>query len=283
MSVLIVRAEVKSARRVRARRAHRGAARDHAACSGRRARARARCSAWSPGWSAPTAARSRSAIRCGSTPRRDIDVPVDRRRIAYVFQSLALFPHLDAIHNVEYGMARAVPRPERHARAEKLLARLGVGAPRAPPAAHLLGRRGAAGRARPRARDGAARDPARRAVLGARSRAARAARVAGPRPGRGDRSVPLLHVTHSMGEARALADRVIRNPRQGGRHTGGGPGSAGELVELRPRTSRRRTDAELTRRRSAPGSSPMPTWNISLTASRTRVVADLVDRASIRT
>src|SRR5688500_9391789 len=37
-----------------------------------------------------------------------IDVPVHRRGIAFVFQSLALFPHLSALHNVEYGIDRSL-------------------------------------------------------------------------------------------------------------------------------------------------------------------------------
>jgi molybdate transport system ATP-binding protein len=35
---------------------------------------------------------------------RGIDVPVHARRLAYVFQGLALFPHLSALANVTYGM-----------------------------------------------------------------------------------------------------------------------------------------------------------------------------------
>ena len=33
-----------------------------------------------------------------------IDVPVHKRRLSYVFQGLALFPHMTALGNVEYGM-----------------------------------------------------------------------------------------------------------------------------------------------------------------------------------
>src|SRR4051812_11012176 len=35
-----------------------------------------------------------------------VDRPANERRIALVFQSLALFPHLDALENVAYGMPR---------------------------------------------------------------------------------------------------------------------------------------------------------------------------------
>ncbi len=141
-----------------------------------------------------------------------VDVPVDRRRVAYVFQSLALFPHLDAIRNVEYGMARQLPRAERHARAERLLARLGVG--------HLA-------RRRPRTFSGgeAQRVALARALamepqailldepFSALDRALRVQLASLVRDLVDELGVPLLHVTHSTGEARALADRVIQVER----------------------------------------------------------------------
>jgi len=52
-------------------------------------------------------------------------VPVHRRRLSYVFQNLALFPHMTAIANVTYGMHDA-PRGEREDRAIALLDRVGV-------------------------------------------------------------------------------------------------------------------------------------------------------------
>ena len=42
-----------------------------------------------------------------------LDVPVAKRRVGYVFQDLALFPHLTVAQNVEYGLAH-VPRTIRH-------------------------------------------------------------------------------------------------------------------------------------------------------------------------
>jgi molybdate transport system ATP-binding protein len=55
-----------------------------------------------------------------------VDVPVTRRGVAFVFQSLALFPHLTAAQNVAYGMARGLARSDRLARATELLERLRV-------------------------------------------------------------------------------------------------------------------------------------------------------------
>jgi molybdate transport system ATP-binding protein len=53
-------------------------------------------------------------------------LPIHRRRVAYVFQSLALFPHLSAVDNVAYGLPDGLARDERRARAIALLARMHV-------------------------------------------------------------------------------------------------------------------------------------------------------------
>jgi molybdate transport system ATP-binding protein len=139
-------------------------------------------------------------------------VPVERRRVAYVFQHLALFPHFDAVGNVCYGMDRTLPRAERHARAERLLARLGVG--------HLA-------RRRPRTFSGgeAQRVALARALamqprvilldepFSALDRDLRVQLAALVRDLVDELQVPLVHVTHSTGEARVLADRVVRIER----------------------------------------------------------------------
>ncbi|HKW61726.1 MAG TPA: molybdenum ABC transporter ATP-binding protein [Candidatus Acidoferrum sp.] len=49
-----------------------------------------------------------------------IDVPPQKRRIAYVFQSLALFPHLTIEQNVVYGLAN-ITEEDRRARVEQIL------------------------------------------------------------------------------------------------------------------------------------------------------------------
>lgn len=52
--------------------------------------------------------------------QRHIDVPPAKRRIAYVFQSLALFPHMTVEQNVAYGLADQ-PAPQRDSRAKAML------------------------------------------------------------------------------------------------------------------------------------------------------------------
>jgi len=44
-----------------------------------------------------------------------IDVPVERRRVGYVFQQLALFPHMSIADNIAYGLC-SLPADERRAR-----------------------------------------------------------------------------------------------------------------------------------------------------------------------
>ncbi len=57
--------------------------------------------------------------------RRGIDQTVSRRSVGYVFQSLALFPHLTALENVEYGLA-AVSARERLKRARGVIESLRI-------------------------------------------------------------------------------------------------------------------------------------------------------------
>lgn len=54
------------------------------------------------------------------------NLPPNERRIALVFQSLALFPHLDALANVIYGVPRGPTKKDRLARAHAWLERMQV-------------------------------------------------------------------------------------------------------------------------------------------------------------
>jgi molybdate transport system ATP-binding protein len=137
-----------------------------------------------------------------------VDVPVHRRRLAYVFQGLALFPHMNAQHNVEYGM-QDTPRAERAGKAKALLDRVGVG--------HLAKRRPRTFSGGEAQRVALARALARSPELvlldepfSALDRDLRAQLVALVRDLAKDLAVPIVHVTHSIAEARQLADQIVR-------------------------------------------------------------------------
>ena len=55
-----------------------------------------------------------------------IDLAPNQRRVALVFQSLALFPHLDALANVAYGVPARARKAERLERADAWLTRMRV-------------------------------------------------------------------------------------------------------------------------------------------------------------
>jgi len=137
-----------------------------------------------------------------------IDVPVQDRHLAYVFQGLALFPHMTALHNVTYGMQH-VPRHDRPAKALALLEHVGV-----KHLAHRKPRTFSGGEAQRVALARAlARSP--RLVLldepySALDPELRAQLTALERELASELGVPIVHVTHSMEEVKQLADQVVR-------------------------------------------------------------------------
>ena len=138
---------------------------------------------------------------------KGIDVPVHARPLAYVFQGLALFPHMSALHNVEYGMHDA-PRADRAIKAKALLDKLGVG--------HLAHRRPRTFSGGEAQRVALARALARSPHLvlldepvSALDRDLRIALAGDVRAWVDEMQVPLIHVTHARNEARALGDHVV--------------------------------------------------------------------------
>lgn len=179
----------------------------------------------------------RGTIALGDTlwfeSSRGLSVPIQQRRLGYLFQSLALFPHRTAIGNVEYGMPRSLPRGERHHRAHALLAKLGVD--------HLAHRK-------PRTFSGG--EAQRVALARALAREPQVLLLDEPfsaldpdlrkqlsqlvRDLVSELQIPSIHVTHSVAEARALSDQVVRIHR--GQVVAIGPAAevlAGEDAELR--------------------------------------------------
>jgi molybdate transport system ATP-binding protein len=49
-----------------------------------------------------------------------VNIPARRRRVGYLFQALALFPHMSAIRNIEYGLA-ALEAEERKSRVDEIM------------------------------------------------------------------------------------------------------------------------------------------------------------------
>ncbi|HEX4423638.1 MAG TPA: ATP-binding cassette domain-containing protein [Kofleriaceae bacterium] len=142
---------------------------------------------------------------------RGVDVAVHARRLAYVFQGLALFPHMSALGNVMYGM-QDVARAARPAKAMALLGRVGVG--------YLAKRRPRTFSGGEAQRVALARALARSPHLvlldepfSALDRELRDQLIALVRELVGELGVPLVHVTHSVAEARQLADQVVRLER----------------------------------------------------------------------
>jgi molybdate transport system ATP-binding protein len=55
---------------------------------------------------------------------RGIDAPPEKRGVSVVMQRLALFPHLDVLHNVTFGVEPSVSPGERRRRAEEALSKV---------------------------------------------------------------------------------------------------------------------------------------------------------------
>jgi len=72
------------------------------------------------GLTAPDAGRIAIADRVFFDDARRINLPAQRRRVGYVFQSLALFPHLSAEKNIGYGLVE-VETGERRRKTDAIL------------------------------------------------------------------------------------------------------------------------------------------------------------------
>jgi len=139
---------------------------------------------------------------------RNVGRPVHARGISFVFQSLALFPHMTARANVEYGIDRRLGAGERKRRAEETLARMRV--------AHLADRKPATFSGGEAQRVALARAFARSPSVvlldepfSALDRQLRKELCADVKNAIRDLGVPALLVTHHRNEARFLADRAI--------------------------------------------------------------------------
>ena len=138
---------------------------------------------------------------------RGIDLPIRKRGVGYVFQHLALFPHLSALANVEFGMTDS-PRGERHKRALAMMEALHI--------EHIAHRK-------PKDISGgeAQRVALARALscgpkillldepLSAIDEATKLGIISDLKAINRDLRLPILYVTHSREEAVTLGERVI--------------------------------------------------------------------------
>jgi molybdate transport system ATP-binding protein len=136
-----------------------------------------------------------------------INLPVRKRGVGYVFQHLALFPHLSVRGNVEFGMKDLPPR-ERHQRAAEIVSALKI--------EHTMNRKpreisgGEAQRvALARALSSAPKVLLLDEPLSAIDEATKSEILADLKLMNHDLQLPILYVTHSRDEAVILGERVI--------------------------------------------------------------------------
>jgi len=136
-----------------------------------------------------------------------VDVAVAKRHVGYVFQDLALFPHLTVDQNVEYGLAHLAPA-ERRERATTILQAFHI--------AYLAGRSAREISGGESQRVALARtlvtDPAALLLdepLAALDAPTKAKIIDDLREWNRAHRIPILYVTHSRDEVFALGERVI--------------------------------------------------------------------------
>jgi molybdate transport system ATP-binding protein len=129
------------------------------------------------------------------------------RRVGFVFQDLALFPHLTAAQNIAYGLG-ALDRDEQRRRTGAIAASFDI--------ADVLGRRPKQISGGERQRVGLARTLVTNPdvllldePLSALDRRTQSRIMADLQRWNAERQIPILYVTHSTREAFALGDRVL--------------------------------------------------------------------------
>jgi molybdate transport system ATP-binding protein len=152
----------------------------------------------------------RGRIVVGNTTLFDneqrIDLPPQRRRCGYLFQTLALFPHLTAQENVEYGLF-SLPQSERRSRSSAILESFRI--------AGLAARKPDSISGGERQRVALARalviNPAFLLLdepLSGLDAATKGRIIDDLRAWNRDHAIPILYVTHDRSEAFGLGDRV---------------------------------------------------------------------------
>src|ERR1700689_507654 len=135
------------------------------------------------------------------------NIPVAKRRVGYVLQDLALFPHLTVEQNTEYGLAH-LPRSTRSQRATAILQEFGID--------HLRQQRPGTISGGERQRVALARalvtDPCVLLLdepMAALDAATKSKIIDALRAWNAPHGIPILYVTHNREEVLALGDRVL--------------------------------------------------------------------------
>ena len=136
-----------------------------------------------------------------------VNVPVQRRRVGYLFQTLALFPHMSVVQNVAYGLAE-LDGAERHRRSVEIMDSLDI--------AGLAARRPGEISGGERQRVALARTLVTRPQvllldepLTALDAATKAKIVADLRVWNARFRIPILYVTHDREEVFALGEQML--------------------------------------------------------------------------
>lgn len=149
--------------------------------------------------------------RCVFDAARDIDLPPQARRVAYLFQDYALFPHLDVAQNIAFGLRRGPFNPRKrtqHPQVQRWLQAFELQAQAALYPAQLSGgqkQRVALARALAREPDIVLLDEPLSALDPALRERMRAELSALQRR----LDIPMLTITHDAEDAAALADQVF--------------------------------------------------------------------------
>ena len=159
------------------------------------------------GLASPDAGRIAIGDRILFDAAQDIDLAAAKRRVGYVFQNLALFPHLTVEQNVQYGLAH-LPPAERAQRASAILQAFRIA-----PLAKRYPREISGGESQ---RAALARtlvtDPSVLLLdepLAALDAATKTKIIDDLRQWNQAHRIPILYVTHSREEVFALGERVI--------------------------------------------------------------------------
>ena len=155
----------------------------------------------------PDSGRITAASRLFFDSQAHVDLPVAERRIGYVFQNLALFPHLTVEENVQYGIIK-LPVQERRQRMMALLDSFRI--------SHLVGSKPNQISGGERQRVALARslvtDPVLLLLdepLSALDLSTKATILDDLREWNSSHEIPIMYVTHSPEEAFALGEHVV--------------------------------------------------------------------------